>query len=307
MTLARLLVSRRSSLLAFVAPLAFAQAGPAPMPRPEPPPTVAAPSLVVPEYDVFSIKLNKSGNGMIRMMGSPDGFTATNIPFKSIIANAYGLKEDLVSGAPGWVDADRYDVTAKVSGDDVPTFKKLTSDQRNAMLQPLLADRLKLKVHYETRELPIYELVLAKSGFKLHEATPGDTYPNGLKGPDGTAHPGMMMMQPGKITAQAIPIANLINILSRQLQRTIIDKTGLTGKYDITLQWSPEEGQGSLFGVPPPQPPPPGPSSDASTPAASSAPSIFTAIEEQLGLKLNSTKGPVKTLVIDHIEPPTEN
>ena len=278
------------------------------MPRAEPPPTVVDPSVVVPEYDVFSIKPDKSGSGMVRMQMIPDGFSATNISLKNLIADAYGIKEDLISGSPGWAESDRYDVTAKVAGADIPTFKKLTSDQRNAMLQPLLADRLKLKAHYETRELPIYELVLAKSGFKLHEATPGDSYANGPKVNGSPPRAGMMMMMPGQITGMAIPIANLINILSRHLLRTIVDKTGLTATYDITLQWSPEDGQGMGFpGAPPPPPPPPGPSSDASTPSASSAPSIFTALEEQLGLKLNSTKGPVKTLVIDHIESPTEN
>ena len=111
------------------------------------------------------------------------------------------------------------------------------------MLQPVLTDRFKLKAHRVQRELPVYELVIAKSGPKLKEANPDDTYANGIKGPDGVARAGMMWMIPGQLTGQAIPIANLARLLSRQLGRTIVDKTGLMGKYDIKLHWDPEESR----------------------------------------------------------------
>jgi uncharacterized protein (TIGR03435 family) len=232
---------------------------------------------------------------MIRMMSTPDGISQSNIPVKSLIATAYGVKDDLVSGGPGWVDSASYDIEAKVAGPDVPAYKTLSRDQRNQMLQALLTDRLKLAVHPETREMPIYELVIAKGGSKLKEASAGDTYPNGLKGPDGVSHAGMMRMDGrGRFTGQGIPLANLIDILSRQLHRTVIDKTGLAGKYDFTLEYTPDDTPRDAGPVHGDSPDPNGPT-------------IFTALEEQLGLHLNSSKGPVKTIVIDHIEPPAEN
>ena len=229
---------------------------------------------------------------MIRKMSTPDGISQSNVPIKSLIASAYGVKDDLVSGGPAWVDSTPYDVEAKVAGPDVPTYKALSNDQRNLMLQALLTDRFKLAVHTETKELPVYELVVAKGGPKLTEAKTGDTYPNGFKGPDGVGHGGMMRIDGrGKLTAQGIPMANLVDILSRQLHRTIVDKTGLTGKYDFNLEYTPDDaprGDGPAHG-------------DAAAPDPN-GPTIFTALEEQLGLHLNSTKGPVKTIIIDHIE-----
>jgi uncharacterized protein (TIGR03435 family) len=169
------------------------------------------------------------------------------------------------------------------------------------MLQPLLAERFKLKAHTETKQLPVYELIVAKGGPKLKEATPGDTYANGFKGPDGVGRGGMMRMGRGQLTGQGVPITTLTNLLSQQLQRTVVDKTGLTGKYDLELNWTPEQGEGGLG-------PPPGAASPQAEPAPdATGPSIFTALQEQLGLKLQSTKGPVETLVIDHAEMPSEN
>jgi uncharacterized protein (TIGR03435 family) len=281
---------------------AFGQGTPPPPPlhgpSPQDLPTTVDPSVHPPDFDVISVKVNKSGGG-IRIMNTPDGFLATNVPLKFVIGSAYAVRDDLISGVSGWADSGRYDITAKVAAADVPTLKKLTAGQRAAMLQPLLTDRFKLKAHYETKTLPVYELVLSNRGSKLHQAVPGDTYPNGIKGPDGSGARGMMMMS-GKITAQAVPIASLINVLSRQLQRTVVDKTGLTGKYDFILQWAPEQGEGTVLAA----------GLDAKTPqpaSDSSGPSIFTALEEQLGLKLVPAMGPVKIVIVDHIEKPSEN
>ena len=171
------------------------------------------------------------------------------------------------------------------------------------MMQMLLADRFKLKVHQETKELAIYALIVAKNGPKLHEAKPGDTYPNGLKGPDARSGAGMMFGGREGLTAQGVPIANLVRHLSLQLGRTVIDKTGLAGKYDFTLKWTPDEIRSSMFKGP--ESGPPGPASTAFS--DSSGPSLFTALEEQLGLKLESQKGPVEIVVIDHVERPSEN
>ncbi len=255
-----------------------------------------------PAFDVISIRPNKdnaqmSGNGTFRMRTvsrtTPDGFSASNVTLKTLLTSAYGVKYDRISGGPGWTDSDHFDIEAKVVAADGATPHPLTREQSNLMLRSLLADRFKLVVHNETKELPIYELVIAKGGSKLQEAKPGDSNPNGTKGPDAVARAGMivMNMRPGQLKDPAMQLAALISWLSGQLGRPVVDKTGLTGKYDINLHWTPD----------------PGPGSDDATSTDSSGPSIFTAVQEQLGLKLVSTKGPVVTLVIDHVEPPTAN
>jgi uncharacterized protein (TIGR03435 family) len=186
-------------------------------------------------------------------------------------------------------------------------LRKLSEDERRTerqrMLQALLAERFKLTVHRESKELPIYALVVAKDGPKLQEAKPGDTYPNGIKGPDGQPGAGMMMMGREGLTAQGIPIANLVRHLSRVLGRKVVDKTGLTGKYDFTLKWTPDQSQSAMLRGPEGGQPGTG---SAAAPEASE-PSIFTALQEQLGLKLDSQKGPVEILIIDHVEKPSEN
>jgi uncharacterized protein (TIGR03435 family) len=237
----------------------------------------------------------------MRTMFKPDGYSATNVSLKLLIQMAYGIRQDLISGGPGWVESAGYDFDAKVAGPDVDALKKLTQEQRRSMLQPALAERFKLKVHSETKELPIYELVVAKSGAKLKEATAGDTYANGIKGSDGVGRGGMMRFGPGQLTAQAVPITSLANLLSQQLHRTVLDKTGLIAKYDLELNWTPDQGSAPMFKGPEGSPQRPDPVPD------SSGPSIFTALQEQLGLKLQSAKGPVETLVIDHVEMPSEN
>ena len=264
-------------------------------------PTATTADVKVPAFDVVSIKPNKSGGGMIRTMFKPDGYSAENVSVKMLILGAYGLKDDQLSGLPSWADSARYDIDAKVASSDVAELQKLKNDQRRLLLPPLLADRFKLTVHNETKILPIYELVVAKNGSKLKEATPGDTYANGIKGPDGVARAGTMMMRPGQLTAQAVPMSSLVNMLSQQLHRTVVDKTGLTGKYDIALQWTQDDGSDPMFKGTDGGPPRADPAPDAS------GPSIFTALQEQLGLRLQSAKGPVETLVVDHVEMPSEN
>jgi uncharacterized protein (TIGR03435 family) len=255
----------------------------------------------VPAFEVVSVKANKSDSGMIRIMAKLDGYAASNLSLKMLVQSAYGIREDLISGAPSWADSARFDIDAKVAGSDVDALKKLSPEQRRLLLQPLLADRFKLKIHTETKQLPVYEIVLAKGGSKLKEATPGDTYANGIKGHDGPGGGGMMRFGPGQLTAQAVPLTTLANMLSQQLHRTVLDKTGLTGKYDLELTWTPEQGADPMFKGAEGSPQ----RGDAAP--DSSGPSIFTALQEQLGLKLQSAKGPVETLVIDHVEMPSEN
>jgi uncharacterized protein (TIGR03435 family) len=247
-------------------------------------------------YDVVSIRPNKSGSGMMRIQMGADRYSATGLSMKSLIQYAYNVKlTDQISGVPGSMDGARFDVEAKMDEESIAALKKLPTEQgneqRRLMMQTMLEDRFKLKVHHESKELPMYALVVAKSGFKLKEADSNNTYPNGIKGPDGVSHAGMMMIRNGTLTAQAVPMSNLVVNLSGQVHRIVEDKTGLTGKYDISLQWSPDEM----------------PSGQDATATANSGPSIFTALQEQLGLKLESTKGPVDTVVVDHVEMPSEN
>jgi uncharacterized protein (TIGR03435 family) len=255
--------------------------------------------VMVPAFEVVSIKPNKSASGMVRTMFKPDGYAATNVSLNMLIQAAYGIKEDQISGAPSWADSARYDIDAKVAGPDVPDLQKMKNEDRGVLLQPLLSERFKLAIHRETKVLPIYELVVAKNGPKLKEATPGDTSSDGIKGAYGVPRAGMMM-RPGQLTGQGIPMTFLANQLSRQLHRTVIDKTGLTGKYDLTLQWT-DDHSDSMFKGADGSPQKADPAPDAS------GPSLFTALQEQLGLKLQSTKGPVETIVIDHVEMPSEN
>ncbi|HEX2663074.1 MAG TPA: TIGR03435 family protein [Candidatus Acidoferrum sp.] len=262
----------------------------------------AAPSY---EYEVASIKPNRSGTNMIRFMFNPSGLSGTNVTLAMLIRTAYGIEENQISGGPSWLKSEHYDVDAKMDSATADALHKLAEDQRRVatqhMLQALLADRFKLAVHHDSKELSIYALVVAKSGPKLQQAKPGDTYPNGIKGPDGIGRGGVMRMGRGQLTGQALPMSALARLLTGQLGRTVVDKTGLQGDYDFTLQWTPDESEGASFRGPDTGPQGSAPSAD------SSGPSLFTALQEQLGLKLESQNGPVETYVIDHAEKPSEN
>jgi uncharacterized protein (TIGR03435 family) len=250
-------------------------------------PSVEAATAKAPAFDVISIRLNKdssqmSGNGSFRMrVGSrslPDGYSASNIDLKSLLANAYGVRPDQISGGSDWIASNHYDIEAKVVPADGTALQPLTKEQRNLMLRSLLADRFKLVVHTETKEQPIYELVVAKNGSKLQPAKPDQPTR-------------MTMGGSGKSSMETAQLSTLIYQLSSQVGRPVVDKTGLTGNYDIKLEWAHDSGASSEDGT----------STDAS------GPSIFTAVQEQLGLKLVPTKGPVETLVIDRVEQPTAN
>src|SRR6266513_1143090 len=258
-------------------------------------------------YEVALIKPNKSANNMVRLKFSPNGFDGTNVTLQVLVKDAYGVEDNQISGGPSWFNSDRYDINAKMDSGTADALHKLNEDQgrlvRQHMLQALLGDCFKLTVRHETKELSVYALIAAKSGPKLHEAKPGDTYPDGMKGPDGVGRPGFMLRERGEITGQGIPMTALAELLTQQLDRSVVDKTGLTGIYDFKLQWTPDESQGAMF-----KGPEPGPQTPTSTSSPdSSGPSVFTAIQEQLGLRLESQKGPVEVLVIDHVEKPSEN
>jgi uncharacterized protein (TIGR03435 family) len=218
-----------------------------------------------------------------------DSYHVENATVKGLIMDGYGVKEDSIIGGPDWIGTTGYDVDAKVTpAADAPP-PKLNRAERRQMIQSLLADRFKLVVHNETKDAPIYELDLAKSGSKLPITTPNDTFAKGINGLDGnpvsSGHP--VLLGRGRLFGQSVTIASLIEYLKQELKRPVVDKTGLTGKYDLSLQWTPDNTL-------------------ADSPLAG-GPSIFTALQEQLGLKLISTHGPVKTLVIDHVEQPSPN
>ena len=170
---------------------------------------------------------------------------------------------------------------------------------RQRMLQTLLAERFKLTVQTESKELPVYELVIAKSGLKIQEAKPGDTYADGIKGGNGKGLGGDLMVgfgSTGNVRAQGIEIGTFVQGLTRYLKRPVVDKTGLTGRYDFTLHYAPEARAQA-------------PSSGAVDNGAldPAGPSLFTAIQEQLGLKLEAKKDPLAIIVIEHVERPSGN
>jgi uncharacterized protein (TIGR03435 family) len=238
----------------------------------------------VPAFDVVSIKPNKSGSGNNSTNFSNNSFSATNISVKMLLEDAYGVKQDLIYGLPGWANSDRFDIQAKIVEPDLDLLKNLSLKRARAMLQALLVDRFQVKVHTETKTLPVYELVVVKDGPKFKESAPEGSPED--KSPNGVGR-GSMTVQNTDLTGHAIPLASLANMLTDQLHRTVLDKTGLTGQYDLLLKWTADDA------------------TDASP--DSSTPSIFTALQEQLGLKLQSSKGPVDTLVVDHVEMPSEN
>jgi uncharacterized protein (TIGR03435 family) len=245
-------------------------------------------------FDVVSVKPNKpSGDKVmtgIRMM--PDRYSASSVRLGTLIQYAYNLRStDLILGLNGPVETALFNIEATMDAETVAALKKLPPEesaaQRRLMMQSMLADRFKLKAHRETKELPIYLLVVRKSGSKLKEANPNATYADAVKGPDGA----VIMGGRGSLKGRAMPIATLAIFLSHQVNRQVVDKTGLTGKYDIDLKWAPEEVRGD----------------DGAVAAADSAPSLFTVLDEELGLKLESSKGPVEMVVVEHAELPSEN
>lgn len=227
-------------------------------------------------YDVVSVKPHKPGDRPISFGATPEGYRAVNIMVSWLIQNIYDLTlADQISGLPDWASDARFDFEAKMDEETVAEFRKLSheqqQEQRQLMLQAVFADRFKLKVHHKIKEMGIYELVVAKSGCKFKESPPGETQ--------------RVMTGNGRIVLQAMPLDSVANSLSNETGRIVIDKTGLTGNYDLTLKWTPEQQRT----------------------ADDSGPSVFTALEEQLGLKLVPAKGPVDTIVVDHIERPSEN
>jgi uncharacterized protein (TIGR03435 family) len=263
-------------------------------------------SAPLPSFEVASIKPDRSGDLRSMMETRPQGLKASDATAKKLIAYAYNVEEFQVSSGPSWVSSDKYYVQAKVEDSIVVQLQKLPDrqqeDQMRLMVQSLLADRFKLKVSHGTKELPIYALVIAKNGPKLQESKPGDTNPSAWKRSGGSGH-ASTPVGVTRWTDRGASMPNFADQLSRHLRQTVLDRTGLKAKYTFTLEFADDRTRPAMLRA----------SDDGDLRASngplpeSSGPSIFTALQEQLGLKLESTKGPVDIIVIDHIERPSEN
>ena len=267
---------------------------------------------VTPAFEVASVKPNKSGDGPTMAGMQPGGrVTMINSPLRVLIRNAYQLQDFQIAGAPTWINTERFDVVAKAPGDLPPPRPGIVGPAQ-FMMRSLLADRFKLVVHLETRELPIYAIEMARSdgtlGPQLHGSNvdcAAITAARGRSGEPPAEPSGADHLQcgyrasggrasGGEIMAGGVPLALLVSTLSQMVQQIVVDKTGLTGNFDYELKWTPDQ-------VPPQVGTPQLPTID------SQGPSIFTALQEQLGLRFQSQKGPAQVLVIDHVEHPTEN
>ena len=256
-------------------------------------------------YEAASVKPNKSGVQGSSIRRFPGGrLQATNMPLRALITFAYQLQPFQLVEDPGWIRNDTFDIVAKMEGDPPPVMPGSGPDPHMVAMRTLLAERFKLAVHRETRQMDIYELVLARPDGKLGPALKPTTQdcaammaaarggppPGPAPGPNSPVVCGMRGL-PGRLVAGAMPMAQLASNLSGQVQRIVVDRTGLSGGWDFEITFAPER----------PLNPPPG---VEFPPADPNAPSLFTAMQEQLGLKLQSTKGPVEVLVVERVEQP---
>jgi uncharacterized protein (TIGR03435 family) len=246
-------------------------------------------AVIRPVFDAFEVATVKPSDlelaaGRFIRMQTANQFVARNCSLRMLISAAYNLSPQSVSGGPAWIDSDRYEIVAKSPGNVRPNL-----DDQMAMLRRLLADRFNLMFHRTTKQLPIYSLRLAKNGSKLKEsAVSPDASPEGPPPLVFVIFPEAVRL-PGRYATTA----ELASVLQRAaLDRPVVDQTGLSGRYDFDLEFSPDE---NLFGGALPK------NNDGTRP------SLFTAIQEQLGLKLEAKKGPVEIVVIDRAEHPSEN
>jgi uncharacterized protein (TIGR03435 family) len=258
-------------------------------------------------FDVVSIRQNLAAatqrrNGPPQFGPTPDGYRMVGGPLLLPIITAYipqtgasAFMGDQIKGLPDWGMRDAYDIDAKVSEEDLPEWQKPESQKTMlpAMMQSLLEDRFKLVVHREIKDSPVYLLTVAKGGPKFKETDPAAEHPDGVKLPWG----GVLVQSKGAPTLYDASMASLATLLSslggQGAGRQVEDKTGLTGRYDITIK--------------PPDIGPPSPADAGGAGASDPGSSMLFTLVESLGLKLESGKQPVETLVIDHMERPSEN
>lgn len=249
---------------------------------PEPPPRLkpmAADANAV--FEVATIKPSKPGapGKAFRMNGRQ--FSTLNTSVVDIMTFAYGIHPKQIIGAPDWSESDRWDIQAEPEPEGAPSGAQLRT-----MMQKLLADRYQLKFHRDKKELSVYAITVAKGGPKLTKSE-GD--PNGL--------PALFFRGLGQLPARNATMADLAGIMQGAvLDRPVVDQTGIAGRWDFTLNWTPDQFQFTSMGVKIPPPP-----DDAQ------APDLFTAFQQQLGLKLETAKAPAEVFVIDKVEKPSAN
>jgi bla regulator protein blaR1 len=264
-------------------------------------PPVRAQSQARLTFEVASVKLNQSGDTRSPSMILPGGrFTATNNTVRALIQNAYSISESTsLEGGPGWIDSARYDIEAKAPAGAIPpgTSGRVLWEKTRLMLQTLLADRFQLSIRRQTREAPVYRLVVAKNGAKLQKSDRDcDASVTACHGFAGN---------PTRLSGTGVDLYDLALILSRYADRPVFDGTGISGIFDIKLQWNPFAGRPPVSNDAPRSP-----ASDAREgprPDLASLPTLSVALEQQLGLKLEATKGPIESYVIEHVERPSGN
>jgi uncharacterized protein (TIGR03435 family) len=262
--------------VAFTASVALSQLPPNPSKADPTTPSVPFPNF---SFDVASIRQNQADEHACSHIISSDRdgrFTTINLPLKPLLQFAFDLPESQIVGVPSALGTEKFDIEARSDSAVDEQISKLNREQsklqKRHMIQALLNERFKLASRVEIRQLLVYNLVTTRGGSKLPESkSTGKTF--------NTLH--------GKLDDQGVTIAGLAEQLAQQLGRPVVDKTALTGRYDVLLQWTPEETTQAV--------------------ATDAPPPLMTAVQEQLGLKLEATKGPVEILVVDHIEEPSPN
>ena len=247
----------------------------------------AQPPAGAPAFEVASVKPARppsENNLRVSMTGDAGSVRFSNVTLRDVMTRAYSVKDHQIT-APDWLRSERYDIVAKLP-------QGASRDQIPAMLETLLAERFQLKLHRETKVMPIYALVAGKNGPKLRETT------------ESTGGMRMSMSPKGRQMSGKVTIKALSDALSRMMDRPVMDMTELKGTYDVNLEWVADENQPGLFGPGPRRPE----GAQERAPDRGEGPSIFTAVQEQLGLRLEARKSPVEILVVDHVEKtPTEN
>ena len=269
-------------------------------------------AATMPRFEVASIKPSSQEDPDVKRPGLdvrmlPGGrLRAEKVLLRYFIQDAYGVEPFQISGGPAWINSARYDINAEAEGNP-------NSRQMRLMMQALLADRFKLKLRHEMKELPVYELTAAKSGIKLQEAKRGSCISPDPGGPPLEPVPGqpipcgrvLMMMSPSgaRIHGGKVSMTDFVRVLSNVLGRTVVDKTGFTATLDVHLEFALDESLGEA-----PWPPPGrAAANDSTRPSPDVHGTVFAAIQEQLGLKLKSAKGPVDVLIIESLEKPSAN
>lgn len=258
-----------------------------------------AQTTATPSFEAASIKQNTgpaNGTGTVRIL--PGGrLRAENALVRALIQNAYEVKPFEIVGGPPWIDSARYDIEATAAGEP-------NDSEAHRMMQALLEERFRLRVHRETRIVPVYTLNAAKNGLKLAAPAEGDCVapgpiPNPARLPCGRVM-ARIQMPIARLEGARVGMADLARVLSNLLWKPVIEATGYTAKFDMKVEFAADDAIGILAG-------PYRPDAALPTPVQPGGVSIFTAFQEQLGLKIESSKGPVEVLLIDRIERPSAN